>query len=233
MHTSIKTISSLFDGLRFPELVPRYNIAPTQSVLCLRQTPSPSTGPEAQDTEAVMLRWGLVPFWAKDLKIGAKLINARSETVASKPAFRTAFKSRRCLVLADGFYEWKKIGKSKQPYYITRVDARPFCLAGLWESWQDDELGAEAETIETCTILTTQANSIMQPLHDRMPVFLGNEEQTFWLNNSFKDHGALEKLLVPCPDEDLQFREVSKIVNKVSNESPECIQSPEEPKTLF
>jgi putative SOS response-associated peptidase YedK len=218
LRTPTKTLASLFDGLRFPELGPRYNIAPTQDVVCVRQSAE-------GNNEAAMLRWGLVPFWSKDVKIGARMINARSETAATKPAFRSAFKSRRCLVLADGFYEWKKVGKEKQPYYITRVDDGPFCLAGLWESWQEKKPddAQRAGQVESCTVLTTAANSMMASLHDRMPVILPKEQYEFWLDVEFKDRQRLESLLVPCPDDELQARPVSKLVNKATHDQPECI----------
>ena len=209
-------MSALFDGLRFPKLAPRYNICPTQPVTCVRQS---QTG----DTEAVSLRWGLVPFWAKELKIGARMINARSETVASKPAFRAAFKKRRCLVLADGFYEWKKEGKLKQPFYISRSDDQPFCLAGLWESWTDKS-SESSEPIETCTILTTEANEIMQPLHDRMPVILEPNQFDFWLDKEFSDAAKLEEILIPLASDDLQTFPVDKMVGKPVNDSPACIE---------
>ncbi len=181
LRTPAETLSALFEDLRFPKLRPRYNIAPTQSILCVRQDPQ-------GNCEPAMLRWGLVPFWSQDLKIGARMINARSETAATKPSFRAAFKSRRCLVLADGFFEWKKIGKEKQPYYITQVDDGPFCMAGLWESWKDKQSDSGlAAPVETCTILTTEANSMMAPLHDRMPVILDRDQYSFWLDSSFQD----------------------------------------------
>ena len=218
LRTPTKTLASLFDGLRFPDSKPRYNIAPTQDVVCVRQSVE-------GNNEAVMLRWGLVPFWSKDLKIGARMINARSETAATKPAFRAAFKRRRCLVLADGFYEWKKEGKEKLPFYITRPDDGPFCMAGLWESWQEKQPDDKTHSsrIESCSVLTTSANSMMESLHDRMPVILPQEKYDFWLDNQFSDRGQLESLLVPCPDDELQARPVSKIVNKPANDGPECI----------
>jgi putative SOS response-associated peptidase YedK len=209
-------MAALFDGLRFPKLTPRYNICPTQPVICVRQT---SSG----ENEPVHLRWGLVPIWAKELKIGARMINARSETVSTKPSFRAAFKSRRCLVLADGFYEWKKEGKQKQPYYISRNDDQPFCLAGLWESWRDKS-AESSETIETCTILTTDANRIMQPLHDRMPVILQQNQFDFWLDKGFSNVDQLEQLLVPLETDDLQTYPVDTMVNRPINDTPECIK---------
>ena len=209
-------MAALFDGLRFPKLTPRYNICPTQPVLCVRQS---SSG----ENEAVHLRWGLVPFWAKDLKMGARMFNARSETAATKPSFRAAFKSRRCLVFADGFYEWKKEGQQKQPYYISRRDDKPFCLAGLWESWSDKS-APSPNAIETCTILTTDANAILQPLHDRMPVILQQNSFDFWLDREFSVVEELEKLLVPLATDELRTYPVDKMVNRPVNDSPQCIE---------
>ena len=217
LQTPAVQLATLFDqiaDMEIPSQESRHNICPTQNVLAVRQP--------GGAYEAVMLRWGLVPFWAKDLKIGARMINARSETVATKPAFRAAFKKRRCLVLIDGFYEWKKQGTSKQPFYISRVDDQPFCVAGLWESWTDKE-DPSAKPIESCTILTTEANKIMQPLHDRMPVILEQKQFDFWLDNEFSDRETLEKALVPYDSEELQTYPVDTIVNKAANDSPECI----------
>ena len=200
LRTPKETLASMFDDLRLPDLKPRYNIAPTQDVACIRQT-------ELGASEVVMLRWGLVPFWAKDVKIGARMINARAETAAVKPAFRAAFKHRRCLVLADGFYEWKKVGREKQPFYITRADDRPFCMAGMWESWQPKQLDNdhESEKFETCTILTTAANAKMASLHDRMPVILPKEQHNGWLDREFTDRQGLEDLLGHAETRSLRF----------------------------
>jgi putative SOS response-associated peptidase YedK len=153
------------------------------------------------------------------------MINARSETVATKPSFRAAFKSRRCLVLADGFFEWKKVGKEKQPYYITRGDGGPFCMAGLWESWnpKNDEV-AKAQPVETCTILTTDANSMMLSLHDRMPVIVEPDQYEFWMDPAVHETQQLQKILAPCPAEILTAVPVSKLVNRPTNDQPACIQ---------
>ncbi len=220
-------MAALFDGLRFPKLVPRYNICPTQSATCVRIS---SNG----QPEAIDLRWGLVPFWAKELKIGARMINARSETVATKPAFRAAYKSRRCLVLADGFYEWKKDGSQKQPHYISRRDDAFFCMAGLWESWKDKSNDTlDDAVIETCTILTTESNATMASLHDRMPVILHRDTFDFWLDPEFSDSGQLEKILVPLATDDLRTYPVSKMVGKPINDSPECIEPITQERKLF
>lgn len=218
LTTPAETIASLFAGLQMPPLKPRYNIAPTQLVSCIRSANATKT---KHVLEYVHLRWGLVPSWSKDLKMGARMINARGETVAEKPSFRAAFKRRRCLILADGFYEWKKEGGEKQPYYVTKTDEQPFCMAGLWETWKNKETD---ETVESCTIITTSANDFMSPLHDRMPVILERENHPLWLDSEFEDRNHLESLLQPFSDEDgLQKRPVNKIVNRPVNDLPECI----------
>jgi putative SOS response-associated peptidase YedK len=194
-----------------PQLTPRYNIAPTQ------QAPVVRVGQDGR--ELAMLRWGLVPFWAKDLAIGAKMINARSETAAEKPAFRNAIRQRRCLVLADGFYEWQQAVGGKQPFYF-RIDAgAPFAMAGLWERWRTPDGG----TVETCTILTTQANPLLAPLHDRMPVILPPATYDLWLDPSLRDAGPLQHLFVPFPAEGMDTYPVSKAVNRVANDSAALI----------
>ena len=214
LKTPSAQLAEMFEQLTIPEIVPRYNIAPTQDVLCLRV----SNG----QREMSLLRWGLVPFWAKDLKMGARMINARGETVAEKPAFRSAFKKRRCLVVADGFYEWKKEADGKQPYYITRADEQPFCMAGLWESWRD-KTNEDAAPVQTCTVITTNANELMSSLHDRMPVILDADKQDFWLDPSFSERKPLEEALIPYPSDEMKFVRVSKVVNKATNEVPECV----------
>lgn len=151
---------------------PRYNIAPTQYVAAIREN-------DNKERELTMLRWGLVPFWAKDPSIGNRMINARAETVAEKPSYRAAFKHRRCVVLADGFYEWQRDGEVKIPHYITRLSGEPFGLAALWESWTDKESG---ETLNTTTLITTAANEFMQALHHRMPVILQPESARDWMS---------------------------------------------------
>jgi putative SOS response-associated peptidase YedK len=168
-----------------------------------------------------MARWGLVPSWASDLSIGYKLINARSETAPSKPSFRSAFRQRRCLIPADGFYEWKKTGaKHKQPYHIHLKDGSVFGCAGLWEHWQS----AEGEVVESCTILTTEANALMKQLHDRMPVILPPADHDRWLDPLAKDMAALQALLVPYPDEGMIATAVSSYVSNARNEGPKCME---------
>lgn len=209
-------VSEFLGGLDLPLFEPRYNIAPTQNVLCVRE---PSDSPI--DREAVQLRWGLVPSWAKDLKFGSRTINARGETVAEKPAFRSAFQSRRCVVVADGFYEWKKEGKQKLAFHIRRAgDEATLLMAGLHEQWRRDE---DSQPVETCTIITTSANETMQSLHHRMPVFLSRNDLPMWLDRSFADRITLQKLLRPCGESLLELHPVSSFVNRVSNQGPQCL----------
>lgn len=213
---SAEVIAQAFQVDNVPTLKPRYNIAPTQSVLTILQT-SASTNRQFK-----MLHWGLIPSWAKDPKMGARLINARAETVAEKPAFRTAFRQRRCLVLADGFYEWQQqeAKKQKQPFYFRLSDERPFAFAGLWEHWQD----ATGEEIESCTLLTTEPNELMCPIHNRMPVILDRKDYDLWLDPEVKKSELLQPLLRPYASEEMTAYPVSKAVNKPSNDSTECIE---------
>jgi putative SOS response-associated peptidase YedK len=209
---SVAALSEAFDLDDLPEWQPRYNIAPTQSVLAIASLP-------ANAPQARLLRWGLVPSWATDLTIGAKLINARAETVAEKPSFRAAFKQRRCLILADGFYEWQRTDrKTKQPYYFQLADQQPFAFAGLWEHWQGDDT-----VVETCTILTTQANDLLQPVHDRMPVIIAPEHYSQWIDLTTTAE-SLQQLLHPYAANAMQSYAVSTAVNSPANDSPECME---------
>jgi putative SOS response-associated peptidase YedK len=167
---TLNKLFPLFDGL---DLQPQFNIAPSQNILAVRLKPGTA------DPEAVRLHWGLVPSWADDAKIGYKLINARLETAPEKPSFRSAFKHRHCLILADGFYEWKKTGNAKRPYHIRLRDGGPFAFAGLWEKWD-----REGKSIESCTILTTDADAAIRQLHDRMPVIVDTTHYRDWLTTS-------------------------------------------------
>ncbi|MBN1965557.1 MAG: SOS response-associated peptidase [Anaerolineae bacterium] len=203
-----------FDLSSVPQAaVPRYNIAPTQPVLAL-------TNEGTRD--ASLLRWGLIPSWAKDPAIGNKLINARAETLAEKPSFRTAYRKRRCVIFADGFYEWQRAGGDKVPLYIRLHDGAPFVLAGLWEVWREPE---SDEWVRTCTIVTTAANEFMKPIHNRMPVILPREALDTWLAPQDMDPAALQGLLVPWQDEAVMGAyEVSKAVNNPRNDLPRCIE---------
>jgi len=218
--------AALFGLDRVPDLEPRYNIAPTQDVAVVRST-APAQGgeaaPEAEPAvptrELVELRWGLVPHWAREFDpVGRALINARSETAAEKPSFRDSFRFRRCLVVADGFYEWKPEGRRKQPYWIHREDGRAFAFAGLWDRWA----GGDGPPVESCTILTTEANEALRPLHDRMPVILEPGSYGIWLEPD-APMWELEPLLVPLTPDLLAFHPVSTHVNHVGNDDPACI----------
>lgn len=195
-----------------PDLSPRYNVAPSQQIAVVRQQ-------NGGDRELVMMQWGLIPSWAKDPTIGHKMINARSETAHEKPSFKQALRSRRCIVPVSGFYEWEKNGKEKIPHYIHLRDGDIMSLAGLWETWKSPE----GERIETCTILTTAANSLLKPLHDRMPVVLHNEEFDLWFNREVDDINLLGELFRSYPSDRLEEHIVSKEVNSPSNDSTECI----------
>ena len=201
---------SEFADSQFFDHGPRYNIAPTQQVLTVTN--------DGQRRGEVM-RWGLVPSWAKDLKIGARMINAVGETVSTKPAFRAAFKKRRCLVLADGFYEWRKEGMLKLPAYIYARNGDPLAFAGLWETWKSPE----GQFVQSCTIITTAANSFIEPLHNRMPVILSDETQALWLDPLTDDPKILEPLLIPAPTELLTCHRVPDPVNSVKNQGPGCL----------
>ncbi|RIK39457.1 MAG: hypothetical protein DCC55_18065 [Chloroflexi bacterium] len=219
LNASPEQLAELFDLPEAPVTVPRYNIAPTQPVAVVR------INPQSKAREWALVQWGFVPSWAKDPSLGAKMINARAETVAEKPAFRAAFKRRRCLVPASGFYEWQKRGTRKQPYYITQRDETPFGLAGLWEFWQ----GADGSALETCTILTTDPNELMEPLHNRMPVIIAPEDYGMWLGSGGDDSpqelDQLRHLLRPYPAEAMRAYPVSTFVNNVRNEGAQCIEA--------
>lgn len=206
-------VAQLFDLPNWPETAPRYNITPSQSVAAVVQDR------ETGAREFRPFRWGLVPSWAKDPAIGSRLINARSETAATKPAFRKPLRERRCLIPADGFYEWRREGPRKQPYYIMLRDGEPFAFAGLWDRW----LPPDGQPLETCTILTTTPNSIVERLHDRMPVILPPESYTLWLDPHLRDVEPLQALLRPCAAEAMAAYPVSTKVNNPANDSTDLI----------
>ncbi len=191
------------------EIAVRYNIAPTQFVAAIRND-------ESESRELVMLRWGLVPFWAKDPAIGNRMINARAETVAEKPSYRSAYKKRRCLILASGFYEWRKEGNGKTPYYITTEDNSSFAFAGLWERWDSKDSG---ESLQTTTIITVDANEFMQGLHHRMPIILKSEGADRWLSG---DDELIHNVAEITPP--LKAWAVDRRVNNARNEGPELIE---------
>ncbi len=194
------------------EFPPRYNIAPTQPVAVI-----PNDGQNRMD----FFVWGLIPSWAKDKDIGNRLINARAETLAEKPAFRSAFKRRRCLILADGFYEWQPEAgkKSKIPMYIQLISRQPFAFAGLWEIWN----ASDGSEIRSCTIITTQPNRMMEEIHNRMPVILAPKDYQRWLAPEEQEAGSLDHLLVPYPADEMKAYPVSRLVNSPSNDQPDCI----------
>ncbi|MEA2660087.1 MAG: hypothetical protein QOF64_2822 [Candidatus Binatota bacterium] len=171
------------------------------------------------------VRWGLVPFWAKDMSIGDKLINARAETVAAKPAYRRAFERRRCIIPADGFYEWKAVegAKTRQPYFIRRRDGEPLAFAGLWENWYDPAL-EEPTRLRSCAIVTTTANDELTPLHHRMPVVLPAPAWDEWLDQERRQVESVQRLCAPLPDGELLFHPVSRSVNKADNNGPELVE---------
>ena len=203
----------LFGVAAAPEIEPRYNIAPTQFVATVREAGGPR--------EVAMLYWGLVPSWAKEKSIGARMINARSETLTGKPSFRSAFRRRRCLVLADGYYEWQRSAAGKQPYFIGFADGQPFGMAGLWERWRDPATG---EPLESCCIVTTSPSPAVAHVHDRMPVIVPPDAYAEWLDPRNEAVDRLARLFAPCPRSDLGARPVSTRVNSARNQGPELIE---------
>jgi putative SOS response-associated peptidase YedK len=206
LHSSPEVVALAFGLAEVPAFAPRYNIAPAARVLVVRQG------------GAAFVRWGLVPRWARDPAIGAKMNNARAETVAEKPSFREAYRRRRCLIPASGFYEWKSEGGVKQPYYIHPSGGALFAFAGLWESWTDP--GRAQPPLETCAVITTEANAKMAAVHDRMPVIVSPAEYSAWLAGG-------EVPLRPCPDTAIDIHRVGRAVNNARNEDPGLI-APEE-----
>ena len=206
-------LQDAFPGFAVPaEMAPRYNIAPSQPVAVIANNAK---------NEIEFFKWGLIPSWAKDPKIGNRMINARAESLAEKPSFRTAYKKRRCLILADGFYEWRKEPgrKTKTPMYIRRKDGAPFAFAGLWEAWR----ASDDKPILSCTIITTTPNSLVEKIHDRMPVILKPEAYEGWLSPAEQKPESLSELLKPYPASPMTTYPVSKLVNSPRVDSPECI----------
>lgn len=228
LATPVAELQRLFGFPELPNLSPRYNIAPTQDIATVRA--------DATGRHLALLRWGLVPHWADDVSIGSRMINARGETVAEKPAFRNALKHRRALIPIDGFYEWQAApdgGKRKQPHVIRRRDRRPMALAALWETWKGPKGGPPLETpLETVTIVTTAANATLRPLHDRMPVIVEEEDWDAWLDPQTPAPAA-EALIRPAPDELLDAVPVGPRVGNVRNDDPGCIAPLHEQPTLF
>lgn len=209
----IQELFNVVRGANSVDWTPRYNVAPTTIVMCIRET--------GEGRELFPAKWGLIPSWAKDTKLAASCINARADTVATKPMFRSAFKNRRCLVVASGFFEWRKIdAKNKQPHYITLASGEPMPMAGLWEQWTNPE----GEKVESCTICTVGANTMMARLHDRMPVILPHAMISPWLDPEIKDVDALQPILDQYPPDDMQDWEVSKDVGNVRNQGEYLIE---------
>jgi len=208
LRAPASVIAEQFALFEVPPFTPRFNIAPSQPVPVVRLVP----GQTEPRRELVWLRWGLIPGWAQDAAIGNRMINARAESVAQKPAFRAALRRRRCLLAADGFYEWQRTGRRKQPHFIRMRDDRPLAFAGLWESWEGPD-----QVVESCTILTTDANELMRPIHDRMPVILAPAAYEPWLDPTVQEPQQLAPLLVPYPSEPMTAYPVSTLVNSPTN----------------
>lgn len=216
-------LSEFFELFREPEWEPRYNLGPMQQILSIRMHPKGVLLAES-------VQWGLVPNWTKGHPSGPVLHIARSDTIATKPSFRDSFRKRRCLIPANGFYEWKHLDKTtKQPWNIFRADGKPLALAGVWDHWQTPD----GDTLESCAIITTDPNDFMSDVAERMPVILDQQDWNTWLNPEIKDPDSLLSLLIPCPEEWLTGTPVSSLVNQVSNDSPECIRPVRENRTLF
>jgi putative SOS response-associated peptidase YedK len=213
LRTPAWQIAEAFDLPEVPEVTPRFNIAPTQPVAAIR------VAPDGGHRELTFLRWGLIPSWADDPSIGNRLINARAETVAGKPSYRHSFRAKRCLIVGDGFYEWRKRDGRKQPYYIRMKDDRPFAFAGLWDQW-----GHDGGAIRSCTLITTAANELMAPIHDRMPVIVHPSDYGLWLDPAVTEPVRLQPLLRPYPAEELDAYPVSTFVNPPANDEARCIE---------
>jgi putative SOS response-associated peptidase YedK len=220
----------LFQLNEFLELPPQYNIAPGQDIYAVRgiivrdeQTRAAATN--NYQKEVVPFKWGLIPFWAKDPTIGNRMINSRSETVTEKPSFKAAFKNHRCLIAADGFYEWQKKSEGpKQPYFIRMKENKPLALAGIWDKWKSPE----GQTVESCSILTTEPNEVVKPIHKRMPVIIDPKNFDFWLNPENKEIEKIKPLLKPYDAKKIEAYPVSLYVNKPENKGEECITRVEE-----
>ena len=213
LKTPPRSIQQHFDIPETIDLSPRYNIAPSQDIVVIRHL----SGKDYRQLD--MLRWGLIPGWAKDMKISYRMINARAETLAQKPSFSAAFKKRRCLIAADGFYEWRHLGKTKQPYFVHMKNGAVFGFAGLWESWTSPG----GSIVESCTIITTSANDLVRKIHDRMPVILHPQKYAAWLNQESWENSLLP-LLVPYPASEMESYRVSSEVNNPKNNIPACLQ---------
>jgi putative SOS response-associated peptidase YedK len=207
-----EAIRALFRYEEQPDFPPRYNIAPTQPIAIVRLIDG--------KRQLALVRWGLLPSWVKDPRNFALLVNARGESVCEKPAYRAAMKRRRCLIPADGFYEWKSLGGRKQPYFVRAKSGEPLAFAGLWETWT----GPNGEELETAAIVTTRANRTLEPIHDRMPVVVAPDAFDLWLDGANVDAKTAEVLIQPAPDDLLEAYEVSTAVNRNANDNPKLIE---------
>ena len=214
LATPAESLAEHFQVIEFPLLKPRYNIAPTQPVTAVKKSQG-HTG-----REACIFTWGLVPSWSKDPGMGTRMINARAETVAEKPSFRAPLRYKRCLIPADGFYEWKRAGKLKHPFFVCLESGRPFAFAGLWDHWE----GVNGSVIESCTIITTTPNDLMRTIHNRMPVILDPSDYTLWLDPDIQKLEQLTPLFAPRSSKGMIAYPVSTIVNNPVNDSHECIE---------
>lgn len=202
---SVHELQQQFEFDLSADLQPRFNIAPSQEVFSIIS--------DGKKRRGGTLRWGLVPHWAKEAKIGYKMINARAEGIEKKPSFREPFRKKRCLIIADGFYEWKKVDDRKQPYRFIMKDGKPFAFAGLWETWKKGDA-----PLHTCTIITTTPNAVTEDVHDRMPVILKRTDYARWLDPSNQAVDELKSLLVPYPAEEMELYAVSELVNSPKND---------------
>src|SRR6266704_211848 len=200
LHVDINTVAQHFGVPATLETSPRYNVAPTQEVVSIMYNGA---------SHLALLRWGLIPSWAKDESIGSRMINARAETLIEKPSFKGLLRSKRCMIIADGFYEWRKENGSKTPMYITLKNGEPFAFAGLWDSWKSPD----GQQLRTCTIITTDPNDVVATIHNSMPAILVPDAREEWLDTSVQDVNALLPLLGPYPADEMTARAVSRLVN--------------------
>lgn len=225
LSTGPEDLAEIFNLDEVPLLTPHYNIAPSQGMAAVRALP----GSTARKLD--LLRWGLVPWWADDLSIGNRFINARSETMLGSRAFGEAARQRRCLVVVDGFYEWQKQGKKKQPFLIHRPDGKPFALAGLWDRWRPKGAPKDEPRLETCTVVTVAPSPLVARLHDRMPLILPEDAWDAWLDPTVTEDSAIAPLLVRR-ESPLELYPVSELVSSPANDDPRCVERIPEP-TLF
>jgi putative SOS response-associated peptidase YedK len=207
-------LAEIFGLAELPRIEPRYNIAPTQQVAAIR------TLADNEHRKIAMLKWGFIPSWTKDPSLGHKLINARSESIHEKRAFRQAIRYHRCIIPTSGFFEWEEKEGKKTPLYIRLKDGSPMCFAGIWDHWKSPE----GEVVESCSMLTTSSNKLIEPLHDRMPVILHPQEYALWLDRTITDPEKLKPLYQPYPADLMGMWPVSSLVNSSRNDSPACIE---------